>query len=286
MKNVTLSLIIAGLFTTSMSAMAVDAKPAPAKATVSKAPAVPKTLEPAVKAGLKVEKSFPAPSGLTGWVVSQGDGQYNIVYTTADSNTLIAGALMDATGKNITGEHFEKYVPKPDYEALFADIEKASSVTSGTTKDPKQVIYVFIDPNCIFCHYFWKLSQAYEKKGLQVKYLPVAFLKQDSLGKAAALLEAKDGAQALKKHETTFVAQKEEGGITPLKNPKPETLTAIQTNADLMRKFGMKGTPGIVYKDKSGKVMIRPGMINNKDLAEIAGIDEQPVTDKDLQRFK
>lgn len=50
----------------------------------------PKPLEPAIKAGVTVVKSFPAASSLTGWVLSQG-GRYSIVYTTADNKTLLAG---------------------------------------------------------------------------------------------------------------------------------------------------------------------------------------------------
>lgn len=69
----------------------------------------------------------------------------------------------------------------------------------------KNVIYVFFDPNCVFCHFAWKALQPYVKAGLQVRWVPVGFLKPTSAQRAAAIREAKTPTQALDFNEQHFV---------------------------------------------------------------------------------
>lgn len=107
----------------------------------------PPVLERAVSAGVKVVRQFPASSGLTGWVLSQG-GRHSLVYTTADGKTLVAGMLVDERGQNLSAQHEDMYIPKPDFAAAFAQLEKSAFITEGSTKNPKSIIYAFVDPNC------------------------------------------------------------------------------------------------------------------------------------------
>src|SRR5580698_4973822 len=97
-----------------------------------------------------------------------------------------------------------------------AQLQQTSVIVEGATGDKvKSTIYVFMDPNCIFCHYAWEAFQPYEAVGLQVQWIPMGFLKPDSSGKAAALLDARDGAALLRENEVKFSEANESGGIKP-----------------------------------------------------------------------
>jgi len=48
-----------------------------------------------------------------------------------------------------------------DLDAKFARLEKADAVVEGAAKDPKFVLYVLFDANCLYCHLTWKAVQPY-----------------------------------------------------------------------------------------------------------------------------
>jgi thiol:disulfide interchange protein DsbG len=248
------------------------------------ATAQPKPIEMAVHAGMKVVQQFNAASGLKGWVLSQG-GQYSIVYTTADAQTLIAGALIDGQGKNLTAEYGAKYIPKPDYTAAYPKLEQSSYIASKTA-NPKSTIYVIIDPNCIFCHLVWKAFKPYQAAGLQIKWVPVGFLKPTSQGIAAAILTAKDPAAAFEENESKFDASKEAGGVAPMANVPADIAAKLNANNALMGAFGSHGTPTIVWKDAAGQVHTKDGMPRLSELPGITGLPDQAETDPELARFK
>lgn len=274
----TLTLAMLGL---SSLAGAADSLPSINSASAQNLPA---PLALAKNAGMQVVRSFPAESGLTGWVL-QHDGQYSIVYTTADKKTLLAGALVDSIGHNMTAIYGEKYVPKPDYTALLPRVEQAASITTGA-EHPKSTIYVLFDPNCIFCHFVWEALKPYEAAGLQVKWVPTAFLKETSAGIAAAMLSAKDPVAAFEKNETGFVESTETGGLAPQGTVDGEVIKKIKSNNTLMAALGAHGTPAIVYKDAHGVVQVKDGMPMLSELPAITGLPVQPETSPNLARFR
>jgi len=247
----------------------------------------PKILDlPVKQGGMKIVNKFQAVGGLKGWVL-QGGGQNSVIYTSADGKYIFAGALVDEAGKNLTEEYIAKYAPKPELNKLYSRLESSAYFVEGAKGSAvKATIYAFLDPNCVFCHLAWKAFQPYEKAGLQVRWVPVGFLKPDSLPKAAALLESSDPGAAMANHEKTFEPATETGGIQPVEKISPETAKKLQANAQLMNEFGFGGTPAIVYKDKNGKVSVKPGMPRLSDLPEMTGIAEQPQTDPELARFR
>lgn len=256
-----LSLLLSTLFTVSAFAQAQPLPPA---------------LAGALKTGLKIEKTFPAVSGLTGYVLNK-NGEYSIVYATPDNQTVINGVVMSAEGKNMTPIYAEQYIPKPDYDAMWAVLEKAPVVVTGAKGTAvKAVVYAFLDPNCVFCNLAWKAFKPYEKAGLQVRWVPVAFLGPTSLTKAAAILQAADSAAALEQHEVAYKA----GGIDAKGVAvKDETRAKLEGNSKLMKELGFNGTPAIVYKDsKSGKVVTKNGMPR---LSEFPAMLNLPAIPKD-----
>jgi thiol:disulfide interchange protein DsbG len=250
--------------------------------------AIPKALNMPLQNGMKIDKSFPAAAGLTGWVISPADkskgGQSSIVYTSADGNYLIAGLLVDSTGVNLTAQYTDAQIPKVDLSGMLAKLEKSAYVIEGA-KNPKQIVYVFSDPNCPFCDLTWKALQPYEAEGLQVRWIQVAFLRPDSAGKAAALLQAKDAEAAMKANELNFNFPDEEGGIAPVQ-VSSQMQAALNANAELMREFGFTGTPAMVYKSPTtGQVVAKPGMPRPSTLGDEFGLPAVPVTDPMLARF-
>lgn len=244
----------------------------------------PKAIQGAVDAGLKVVKTFPAQSGLTGWVLSQG-GQHTVVYTTADRKTLLTGVLIGEDGENLSGAYEEKHVPKPDMGSLFQELEKSTYVVEGPASAPKNTIYVFVDANCPFCHYTWKALQPYEKAGLQVRWILVDTLGPTSMPKAIEVLAASDKTAAFRKMEESH-GRPWNGSAQFTAEAKPAIAANIRKNGELMGKFGLSGTPGIVWKDKQGKVQVKAGMPRLPEFPQITGLPEQKVDDPALAKFR
>ncbi len=167
---------------------------------------------------------------------------------------------------------------------LFSILEKTDAVTEGSPS-PKRILYVFFDANCWYCHLTWKALQAYEKAGLQVRWVPVAYQKESSTGRAAAIMQARDRVAAMRENETGYRAESYDGGIAPVKASK--ALEAqLEANFELMDRFGVSGTPGLVWKDEKGRVRVRTGMPRLLQLPAITGLPAQKIDDPELKAFR
>lgn len=264
-----------------LTACSAEKAATPTKAVAAKTPQV---LEQALAAGLVIEKSFKAVPGLNGWVVKDPRNQYSVIYTTPDGKHLVSGLLVDTQGQNLTQAFSDKHVPKPDYAKYWGKLEGSSWVATGTLTNPKSVIYVFLDPNCVFCSLAAKALIPYEAVGLQVRWIPVGLLARDSLGKAAAIMESDNPGQTLAKHEMAHGKPGED--TLKAVTPKPETAKKLQSNAALMTEMGFNGTPAILYKDTKGNVLAKGGMPRLAELPAITGLPEQAQSNPDLARFK
>ena len=242
---------------------------------------LPRAIQLAVAGGMKVEKKFEAAGGMTGWILSQGIGNNTVAFTPASGDVVLVGRMIDAKGQDLTRQYLEQHAPKPDYSGMWEELEKASYTVAGTVKNPKSVIYVFKDPNCSFCHLAYKALQPYEDAGLQVRWVPVAFLAPDSMDKAAAMLNAKDGNAIVDELAADFGKRKKT-------YPKASAAdkAKIEANNELMRKWGFNGTPATIWKNKDGKVEAKPGMFRLSELPAITGLPEIPSNDPSLARFK
>jgi thiol:disulfide interchange protein DsbG len=254
-----------------------------ASAASTATPPAPPVLAKTLPAGVQVIRQFPAASGLTGWVVGR-DGQYSLVYTTADEKTLVAGTLVDASGRNLNEQYAQQYAPGPDHGAAFKKIDGTTSVAEGATA-PKSVLHVFVDANCPYCHLLWIALQPYEAAGLQVRWHPIAVLGPTSLPKALEVLAAGDRPAAFRRmenaHGKPWTAP---AGIS--EQARPELAAQVKANNALMAQFGLNGTPGVVWRDAHGSVHARAGLPPLGDLAAMTGLPEQPQTDPALARFR
>jgi thiol:disulfide interchange protein DsbG len=169
--------------------------------------------------------------------------------------------------------------------ALFAQLQAAPAVVEGPPDAAKAVLYVFFDANCFYCHVTWKALAAYERIGLQVHWVPVAYQKDSSFGRAAAILGAHDPLSAFRRNETGYRAASYDGGIPPAR--VDATLRArLDANTALMKRFGVPATPGLVWKDAAGQVRVSAGVPHEAELAAMTGLPRQAYRDPDLQEFK
>lgn len=245
---------------------------------------LPPALAAATRAGVKIEKSFPALSGMTGYVLNR-QGEYSIVYSTPDNQALVNGMLIGPDGKNMTPVYSEMHIPKPDFDGLWGSLEKSTVIATGAKgAQVKSVVYAFLDPNCVYCNLAWKAFKPYEAAGLQVRWVPVAFLNASSTTKMAAILQSVDPAGALDVHESRYKA----GGVDAQGvTVKDETRAKLEANSRLMREFGFNGTPAVVYKDaKTGKVLTKNGMPSLRELPAMLNLPSVPNSDPDLARFE
>jgi len=96
---------------------------------------------------------------------------------------------------------------------------------------------------------------------------------------------AKDRAAAFRENETGYRAQSYDGGIAPAKAPK--ALEAqLEANFQLMDRFGVSGTPGLVWKDEKGRVRVRTGTPRLAQLPSITGLPAQKIDDPELKEFR
>jgi thiol:disulfide interchange protein DsbG len=201
----------------------------------------------------------------------------------------LAGALIAAGMMAFSMVSHAADAPEPAWlpATAAAEFQGAPAIVEGAQgKDVKATIYVFMDPNCIYCHFVWKALQPYEAAGLQVHWIPMAFLKPDSAGKAAALLQATNSAALLKQLELGYNEKDESGGIAPLSTIPAATQAKLDGNAHLFQDLGFQGTPTIVYRGSGGRWADFGGMPKLAMLPGMLNLPVQPVTDPSLKRFQ
>lgn len=198
-------------------------------------------------------------------------------------------ATATAIALSLPGAALAADAPAPNYlpASDTATFQGAQAIVEGATgKNVKSTIYVFMDPNCIFCHFAWKAFQPYEAAGLQVHWIPLGFLKADSPGKAAALLQAKDGPALLRELETRFSEKDESGGIAPLANVPFSAQVALDGNTQRFQAMGFNSTPTIIYATSGGRWADFSGLPPLHTLPAMLNLPEQAITDPSLQRFR
>jgi thiol:disulfide interchange protein DsbG len=172
-----------------------------------------------------------------------------------------------------------------DVDALFSTLLATDAVVEGSPA-AKRTLYVFFDANCWYCHLTWKALQPYEKAGLQVRWVPVAYQKDNSTTKAAAIMQAKDRVAALKQNETGYNATTYDGAIAPSKNVPKDLAAQFAKNTKLMEDFGAPGTPLLVWKDEKGNIKTKVGMPRLSQLPQITGLPKQTIHDPELADFR
>lgn len=234
------------------------------------------TIDPGIKAlqekvGFAVIERFSTPAeGVNGYVVKGGDGNTGIVYGLGDY--VLSGSLLEGGGNDLTRQYAARYITNPAYASVAGQLSQDTHLVSEGGKDAPE-IYVFADPNCIFCHKLWKQTRGWVTEGkVQLHRVMVGFLKPSSLGFSAAIMSAEDRDGALQAFEENF--GNNGSGISELA-PVPEKLkAALDHHSQWMAELGFSGTPGLLYKDKSGQWRGQTGLPEHGALGQALGITE------------
>ena len=204
----------------------------------------------------RLDKVKDLPKGLRAWGAISPEGESFVFYDDPETRTLIIGAMV-RDGKVLSQEH-AKYAPRLDYTKLFKDkkdlLDKYGVIPQGNP-NADVVVYAFFEPHCGFCHKAWLMFNDM-KDDVFVKWIPVAFLSADSPDYIQAIIGYEKGAaQGLIVHEETFP----NSGLEPVPATQ-ETLAMLQETSKLMRDFGFKGTPALVYENSKGGVSVHKGL--------------------------
>ncbi|ROU00506.1 thiol:disulfide interchange protein DsbG [Marinobacter sp. R17] len=213
--------------------------------------------------------STPAP-GVTGYVVKRDSAKPVIIYGLGDF--VLSGSLIDGDGNDLTRQYAQTQLPGPDYKGVAGKLEDDPHlVTEGASWQPE--IYVFADPNCVFCHRFWKQTRAWVENGkVQMHWVMVGFLKPSSTGYAAAIINADKPAQALEAFESHFGDPN--GPVQPQDSISATLQAALDQHGQWMSALGFSGTPGLLFKDRNGQWQGITGVPDQNQLGEALGIEE------------
>ncbi|MCF6806794.1 thiol:disulfide interchange protein DsbG [Thiotrichales bacterium 19S9-12] len=220
-----------------------------------------------------VSKQFDAIDGYKGYVIEpKTGGQKQIIFSDPSGN-LILGTIITPEGKNISEEYNQKYVVAPTAKTAFEKAAQTNYITEGTDK-AKHKMYIIFDPNCAYCHLLYKeLSQSklIDNGTLQIRWIPVGFIKQDSTAKSAGILSAKDKARALKNDELNFDLKMESGGATPLKQTAENQIffDQVKSNNEYALSNGFNVTPILIYKTTDSAYTYTPGYVNNEQFKNL-----------------
>ncbi len=146
-------------------------------------------------------------------------------------------------------------------------LEKSRWIEDGLAGAPRTV-YVFTDPNCPLCSRFWSDARPWVNAGkVQLRHVLVAVIDDSSAGKAAALLNSKDPALALKQHESHPGAAYGDAE----RKVDPTVRRDLDGNEALMHALDAPGTPTIVYRDSLGALRKFQGAPSPEMLTAILG---------------
>ena len=234
-----------------------------------------------------VRRIFDGPSGLTGAVIAGGDQDPVVVWITADGKTLIYGNVFDARRRNLTematlrqaGMPVRTVVPapvpvaapgppSPVFLAPGAYRTMAGGVRFFRAGTGRKTLWIFLDPDCIWCHRLALDLKAHPLPAdVSVNWVPVAFLKPSSAGRAETLLAG--GLPALDRDETRFDLSAEEGGVP--ETHRPDLEAKIRENTRIFGALGGTMTPTVVFRDGKGGALRFDGFPTPDILDRIAG---------------
>jgi len=227
---------------------------------------LPQAIKQLQAKGAVIKGSFDAPNGLRGYAAEyQNNGI--ALYLTPDGKHVLVGSLFDEQGQDLSAEPLEKLVYAPMSKAIWAKMEKTAWIADGKPDAPRTV-YLFSDPNCPYCNMFWQQARPWVESGkVQLRHIMVGIIREDSPGKSAALLAAKDPAKALQQHEKAGKAS----SLKALDNIPENVQKQLDSNLALMEELGLAATPAIFYLDEQGRLQSQQGAPRPETLGKILG---------------
>lgn len=221
-----------------------------------------------MSSGVRIVSRFDSVSGLRAIVADNGKDR-RLFYITPDGKSLIAGLVFDETGRNVTTSDMGRAgiangngtntLTQLEAQQVWKKVETLRSLRDGSQGN---VLYVFIDPRCNFCHQLMSQVRPHISAGrIQVRWLPVAILSESSKGLTEALYRVPNGTQAIRSLEA--------GQLQPLPQSQAVRLNTAK-NLLAMRDTGSTGVPVLVYRVGT-RVVVSTGVPSDAELASIVG---------------
>lgn len=192
--------------------------------------------------GAKIEKSFE-----NFYSVTKGS---EVVFVSSDMKYLVSGQVIDlVTSKNLTQDLVEANRPKMNMADL--NVKDAILLKGGSGK---KKLYVFSDPDCPYCKQVEKEFSQLKGVSIYIFPMPLAGLHPKAVQTTEDIWCGKDRGGAWDNYVTKG---------TPVPSAA-KCDTPIDRNLALAQKYGINGTPALIFEDGS----IIPGAIPAKAIQE------------------
>jgi thiol:disulfide interchange protein DsbG len=156
--------------------------------------------------------------------------------------------------------------PSSRADTVLAAVPKASWIAEGRGR---RIVYLFFDPNCPSCALLYRnLRPVIEPHDLQIRWVPVAVVNATSLGKAAAILQAKDPLAALRHNEERYHGESYSGGIDE-DIPTTETEQKLRANERLFNRLDIPVVPTMLFEDRDRRTVIIQGALSPLALRKV-----------------
>ena len=156
------------------------------------------------------------------------------------------------------------------HQAFWRATREATTGILQYRSGARHTLYVYFDPDCIFCHHLYDRLQADRallKAGhVRVDWIPVAILHPGSAARADAILAG--GRKVLVANETHFDVAKERGGAPRRVSPK-ETARLIANMKVFLHGGADLGTPTLSWRSAGGHAHYLVGLPNKTGLSSI-----------------
>jgi thiol:disulfide interchange protein DsbG len=149
---------------------------------------------------------------------------------------------------------------------VLAELPKSTWIAEG---QGRRIVYIFLDPNCPSCALLYRnLRTLIEPQDLQIRWVPVAVVGPTSLGKAAAILQAKEPLAALRLNEERYHGETYSGGIEE-DLPTADTERKLRANERLFNRLDIPVVPTMLFEDRDWRTVIIQGALSPLALRKV-----------------
>lgn len=187
--------------------------------------------------------------GMTAVMVQdKSEGQFHVYWIDDEKQMIFTGDMVTNEGINLTNIYHNKLVPSQ--ADTFNEVFEKGLILGDqqTDKDSNNALYVFYEPFCGYCRKLHKKLQPFIKQGLNVQYIPVAWIRPNSPDVIATVAKSDDVTKAIFMNDA--------GILDITEKADKEIRRKVQQNSVVMRSMGISGTPGLVYRNGEGKVVV------------------------------
>lgn len=131
-------------------------------------------------------------------------------------------------------------------------------------------IYVFFDTTCPHCAHLWQNAQTVAGQ-LKIVWIPVAFLRPQSLPQGATILSAADPIVAMNENENSVANHG--NGITASTSLDDAVVAKVKANTSMFKQLNSDSVPLIVFRNgKTGEVGQHAGAVTGPELLAFVGL--------------